>query len=223
MVFLRLLSWLAHPPQVALGRCVSLLAVLLLTSCASANTGASRATPSSVPAGLAPITTPLSPPPQNCALRLPPQRQLLGHLGANTDVHLVGGGPFWIYGSYQSILHMAQPGSQQWPMTKIVVEVGPNYDQPVTLRLRDIETGTLAWWTDSQMPPRTAVQTLVLTPQKNTEDVGVVSGLPDIPHGAPDPGWKEWGTFPLFSVAGCYALEVSWSGGSWQSNFAVGN
>jgi hypothetical protein len=139
-------------------------------------------------------------------------------------VYLVGGGHFWIYGlNYQSVLHLAQFGYQQWPMTKIVVEVGPNYDQPVTLRLRQQETGVLAWWTDAQTPPRAATQALVLDPPTDTEDVGAVPGVPDIPHGSPDPGWKEWGLFPLFEVAGCYTLEVSWSGGSWQSIFAVGN
>ena len=238
MVFLRLLPCLAHPPQGALGRCISLLAVLLLTGCSSANTVISRATPTATaastvisyatpptaPAGPAPVTTPLASPPQNCALRPPPGVQHLDHLGMNTDVHLVGGGPFWIYGFYyQSILHLAQSGSKPWPMTKIVVEVGPNYSEPVTLRLREMKTGALAWWTDGQMPPRAAIQTLVLNPQTDTGDVGVVPGLPDIPHGSPDPGWTEWGLFPLFSVAGCYTLEVSWSGGSWQSNFAVGN
>jgi hypothetical protein len=114
-------------------------------------------------------------------------------------------------------------GSQQWPITKMVVEVGPNYDRPVTLRLREMQTAALAWWTDGQTPPGAATQMLVLNPQTDTGDVGTVPGLPDIPHGSPEPGWKEWGIFPLFSVAGCYALEVSWSGGSWQSSFAVGN
>jgi hypothetical protein len=108
-------------------------------------------------------------------------------------------------------------------MTKIVVEVGPNYGQPVTLRLREMQTGALAWWTDGQMPPRAATQMLVLNPQTDTGEGGAVPGLPDIPHGSPDPGWQEWGIFPLFSVAGCYTLEVSWSGGTWQSSFAVGS
>jgi hypothetical protein len=118
---------------------------------------------------------------------------------------------------------MAQFGNQQWPILKIVVEVGPNYDQPVTLHLRNRETGELAWWTDGQAPPRAATQTLILDPKTDTEDVGSVPGVPDVPHGSPGAGWKEWGIFPVFSVAGCYTLEVNWSGGSWQSTFAVGN
>ena len=238
MVCLCLFSWQARWPQGVLRRYVGLLAVLLLTGCASASTGVSQATPTEKPvstvisqatpptvtAGLSPVTRPLAAPPQNCALKSPPQEMHLDSLGMNSDVHLVGGGPFWIYGIfYPRVVHMAQFGNQQWPMLKIVVEVGPNYDQPVTLHLRNRETGALAWWTDAQTPPRAATQTLVLNPQTDTEDVGSVPGVPDVPHGSSGAGWKEWGIFPVFSVAGCYTLEVSWSGGSWQSTFAVGN
>ncbi|MDQ2714271.1 MAG: hypothetical protein M3Z08_05130 [Chloroflexota bacterium] len=222
---------------ISLASCACLLVGVLLTGCDSASTVVSRATPtattastvsshamSTVTTDLTPVTAPLASPPQNCALRPPPQEQHLGDLGGNTNVRLVGGGPFWIYSIfYPRVLHLAQYGSQQWPMTKMVVEVGPNYSQPVTLRLREMQTGALAWWTDGQMPPRAATRVLVLNPQTDTQDVGAVAGVPDVPHGAAAPGWKEWGIFPLFSVAGCYTLEVSWSGGSWQSSFAVGN
>ena len=146
MVFLRLLPLLAHLPAGSLARCVCLLTVLLLTSCSSASTATG---------GLAPVTRPLAPPPQQCAIQPPPEVLHLDSLGANRNVHLVGGGPFWIYGGfYHSVLHLAQFGSQQWPMTKLVVEVGPNYDQPVTLRLRQMRTGVSAWWTDGQTPAR---------------------------------------------------------------------
>jgi hypothetical protein len=137
----------------------------------------------------------------------------------------VGSGAFWIYGSfYQSVLHLGQfGGDPRWPIDKVVVEVGPNFDQPVTLRLRELRTGTLAWWTDGQTPPGAATQTLTLDPQQDTESVGVVPGLPAVPHGEVAAGWWEWGVFPLFTVAGCYAWEVNWSGGSWRSVIAVGN
>jgi hypothetical protein len=223
MIFLRLLPRLTHPPHVSFGSCVCLLALLLLTSCSSANRVIAHATPTAT-AGPAPVTTRLAPPPQNCNINPPPQQQHLDSLGTNRDVQLVGSGPFWIYSSYYpSVLHLAQFGYQQWPITKIVVEVGPNYDQPVTLRLQNMETGALVWWSDGQTPPDTATQTLVLNPQTDTEDVSTVPRLPYAPHGSPTLGWKEWGIFPLFSVAGCYTLEVSWSSGSWQSSFAVGN
>ena len=138
---------------------------------------------------------------------------------------LLGGGPFWIYGLFYpgDVLHLSQFGNSQWPIAKIVVEVGPNYNQPVILRLRQAETGALAWWTDAQTPPQAATQTLILDPRTDTESVGSIPGVPDVPHGSPAPGWSEWGVFPLFEVAGCYTLEVTWSGGSWQSSFAVGS
>ena len=122
---------------------------------------------------------------------------------------------------YMDTLHLGPTGYQQWPQWKWVVEVGPHYAQPVTLELRNLQTGALAWW--SATPPRPATQALVLDPQLDTEDVGAVSWLAAIPHGESAPGWKEWGAFPIFSVAGCYALEASWAGGSWRSVIAVGN
>lgn len=226
--------------------CACLLAVLLLLSCSSPSTGISRTTTtvtsgsslitpaattsilqvtSTVITSLAPVTTPLAPPPQGCAIKSPPQQKRLGSLGLNTNVQLVGGGAFWIYDSfYPRVLHLSQSGSEQgWPMTKWVVEVGPNSSQPVTLRLRDTQTNALAWWTDGQTPPRAATRTLVLNPLTDAEDVGSVPGVPDVPHGPSGPGWSEWGLFPVFSAAGCYSLEVSWSAGSWQSIMAVGS
>ena len=107
-------------------------------------------------------------------------------------------------------------------MTKWVVEVGPNYSLPVTLRLQNMQTKQLAWWTDAQTPPRAATQTLILDPTTDISDVGSVPGVPDVPHGAAEP-YSEWGLFPVFFTAGCYALEVSWAGGSWQSVIAVGS
>jgi hypothetical protein len=228
----------ACPPQVRFLGSVCVLAALLFTSCSSASPPIAQATStlrgtsaagsavtprptSSATGGPAPITAPLAPPPPNCALTPPPQRQQLAHLGANHDVQLVGGGPFWLYdGSYQSVLHLGPTGYSQWPQWKWVVEVGPSYSQSITLRLQNQQTGGLAWWTDAQAPPGTATQTLLLDPQ--TDFIGRPS-VPAIPHGVPDPAWKEWGVFPLFDVAGCYALGVSWAGGSWKSIFAVGN
>ena len=222
-----------------------LLLVLLVVGCTSPQAGSSNATATRTPrnslltptvptsiahtfptviTNLRPITTPLAPPPHDCDIKPPTQQKHLNSFGDNTNVQLVGGGVFWFYGMYYaSVLHLSQPGSdQRWPMTKWVVEVGPNYALPVTLRLRNSQTNTLAWWTDGQAPPAAATQTLILNPLTSTNDVGSVPGVPDIPHGPSGPGWVEWGLFPVFFAAGCYALEVSWSGGSWQSIMAVG-
>ena len=205
------------------GGCMSLVTALLLVSCGPGGTAVTGATPTRVLP--APVLTPLAAPPQDCALTPPPQTMRVAQLGLNANALLVGSGAFWIYGaSYQSVLHFGQSfGDPRWPITKVVVEVGPNYNQPVTLRLRELRTGALAWWTDAQAPPGAATQTLTLDPQQDTESVGVIPGLPDVPHGEVASGWWEWGVFPLFTVAGCYAWEVNWSGGSWQSVIAVGN
>lgn len=140
-------------------------------------------------------------------------------------MQLIGGGVFWFYGMfYGSVLHLSQSGADsRWPMVKWVVEVGPNYTLPVTLRLRNIQTNTFAWWTDAQTPPRAATQTLILNPLTDTGDVGSVPGVPYVPHGRLNAEWSEWGLFPVFFAAGCYSLEVNWSGGSWQSIMAVGS
>jgi hypothetical protein len=122
-------------------------------------------------------------------------------------VKLVGGGPFWIYDDfYHSVLHLAQFGYQQWPMTKLVVEVGPNYDQAITLRLREMGTGVLAWWTDAQTPPGAAVQTLVLNPQTNTRG-DCWPGAQGAGHPARvDRSWlARMGTLPL--VLSCRLLH----------------
>ncbi|HLI69091.1 MAG TPA: hypothetical protein VKV19_04970 [Ktedonobacteraceae bacterium] len=225
MLFQRLF---AHPtrllPLVSMGICICLLVGLLLAGCSSASSPAILQSTPAVTTAPAPAMTPLAQPPRDCALKSPPRTLHLDQLGGNTNVNLVGGGVFWIYGPYyQSVLHMARYGSQPWPIMKMVVEVGPNYSQPVTLQLREMRTGILAWWTDGQGPAEGSTQKLILNPQTDTQDVGAVPNLPDVPHGSPDPGWKEWGLFPMFSVAGCYELEVSWAGGSWQSVFAVGS
>jgi hypothetical protein len=246
MVFRRSYPHLAGLSSLFSTSCACLLSALLVISCSSPNTGISKATStrasgsphitataptsiseptSTVITRLAPVTTPLAPPPQDCPIKPPPQQKHLDSLGSNTNVHLVGDGAFWIYALfYSNVLHLSQLGSdQRWPMTKWVVEVGPNSALPVTVRLRDRRTKTLAWWTDGQTPPRAATQTLILNPLTDTEDVGSLPGVPDVPHGPSGPGWSEWGLFPVFSAAGCYSLEVSWSGGSWQSIIAVGS
>ena len=227
--------------------CACVLSALLLLSCSSPSAGTSNVsstaapggshipptTPTSIPqapptviTSLAPVRTPLAPPPQNCATKPPPQQKHLDSLGANSNVSLIGGGAFWFYGIfYSSVLNLGvSSADQRWPMTKWVVEVGPNYTLPVMLRLQDMQTKALAWWTDGQTPPRAATQVLILNPlTDDTQDVGSVPGVPDVPHGPAGSGWWEWGVFPVFSAAGCHALEVSWSGGSWQSIMAVGS
>jgi hypothetical protein len=163
-----------------------------------------------------PVTHPLAAPPTDCPLSAPPQEQSFADVG-----QLIGGGVFWVRAGYMPVLHLGPTDYTQWPQWKWVVEVGPNSTQPVTLTLRDQRTGALAWW--SVDPPTPATQQLVLDPTLDTEDAGTVPWLAAVPHGESAPGWKEWGTFPVFAAAACYTLEAHWSGGSWSSSIAVGN
>lgn len=232
---------LARRPRHTSIRLVTTLGALLvaapLASCAPAGTTTPRATttparvvitptstgPTSVLGTPSPAAAALAAPPTNCAFVDPPQTVTVAQLGPNANAHLVGGGYFWIFGVYyQREIHLGQAGSPPWPIDKMVVEVGPSYTQPVTLKLRNLATGALAWWTDGSGPPGAATQTLILDPQTDTESVGQLPGVPDVPHGQVSSDWHEWGIFPLFTVAGCYSLKASWSGGSWRSVFAVG-
>lgn len=225
-----------------LGPWVALVVAMTLASCAPVGTAPTSATATATSGGVSPAlatattTTavsvlgtpspapgPLGAPPANCAFADPPATLTVAQLGPNANAHLVGGGNFWIFGIYyQRVLHLGQLGTARWPIAKMVVEVGPNYALPVTLTLRDTRTGALAWWTDGSGPPGAATQRLILDPQSDTESVGQQPGVPDVPHGAVSSAWREWGVFPLFTEAGCYALEVSWAGGSWRSVFAAG-
>jgi hypothetical protein len=219
-----------------------LLVVALLSSCAASSPVATHATPtttatpalSTATAGSAPspptvvwpapFLKPLAAPPQNCAITPPPQQ--LSADQAQLQNPLVGGGEFWIdQVFYSNVIHLGQTGPNRLPNWKWVVEVGPNYAQPVTLQLRDLRTGTTAWWSNNA----SAMPVLVLDPHMDNSFQGPlpppVSGAPDDPHGggAPYNPYFEWGVFPTFEVAGCYRLSVSWAGGSWQSIFAVGS
>jgi hypothetical protein len=136
---------------------------------------------------------------------------------------LLGDGVFWIRAGYQDlgVLHLGQTTYTEWAQWKWVVEVGPDYAQPITLDLWNLDSGAIAWW--SATLPQPSTQSLILDPTLDTEDVGAVTWLAAVPHGESAPGWKEWGIFPLFAVAGCHSLEASWAGGSWRSVLAVGN
>jgi hypothetical protein len=130
-----------------------------------------------------------------------------------SDTHFLGSSPVWIAASFlPNPIHVGTS-----PTWKIVVEVGPNYLHPVSLRIRDLSTGALAQWA-AGYPPKGVTQTVVLDPgQQDPSPKG-----PAAYHGSPETGWNEWGVFPMFAHAGCYRLEVSWAEGQWQSSFAVG-
>jgi hypothetical protein len=71
----------------------------------------------------------------------------------------------------------------------------------------NLGTGALGWWGNSNKLPPTKV-------------VFDIEG--GIDHGEVDTGWHEWGSLLSIPVAGCYALDVHWGGGSWRTIFAAG-
>jgi hypothetical protein len=152
-------------------------------------------------------------PPLDCSVKPPPKTLDFTHFGNGSDTHFLGSSPVWIAASF--LPNPIRVGTS--PTWKIVVEVGPNYLHPVSLRIRDLSTGALAQWA-AGYPPQGVTQTVVLDPgQQDPSPKG-----PAAYHGSPETGWNEWGVFPLFAHAGCYRLEVSWAEGQWQSSFAVG-
>lgn len=190
--------------------------MLILVACAEGSSPPTAripitSTPSSLPVP-SPTLASLGPPPLDCPVRPPPKTLDFTHFGNGSDTHFLGSPPVWIAASFlPNPIHVGTS-----PTWKIVVEVGPNYLHPVSLRIRDLRTGALAQWAGKGYPPKGVTQTVVLDPEQQDPSP------PAAYHGPQEVGWNEWGVFPMFASAGCYRFEVSWLEGHWQSIFAVG-
>jgi hypothetical protein len=198
-----------------LGGTVVLLGIsLLLSSCASplnarvAPTSTATATPGLEPT---PLTGLLDPAPTNCQQTPPPDTRLFGPLdGFQGQLSVQGGGPVWMTSELYD-LHLNAPGFTPLPSTKMLWAIGPNNDQPITIRGSDLLSGTpmfvdrydgLAPATVSLFPPGLGNRGGGTTPDGNR--------------------WAIWGTGLVFVKAGCYRLTASWPDGSWETTFAVG-
>ena len=199
------------------GQVIAMLAILvILASCAPARTSATPTAmptmaPTATPApGPTPVATLLDPAPTTCPSAPPLQTLSFAHFGGFVGpVTLFGGGPVWTADfNPQDVLHANQNGYTPWPVMKIIWEVGPNYTQPVTVQAINLQTGELSWWNVNVNAPPT--RTLVLD-QSNP-----------FQHVPPELGWNEWGSGLYISVAGCYALQVTWPTGQWRAIFAAG-
>jgi hypothetical protein len=111
-------------------------------------------------------------------------------------------------------LNLDQLGYTQWPLTKIIWPLGPDFPPIVTVRVKNLTTGTEAWWDvgnesggTGAPPPQKPVRPLILDKTGN-RDVGM--------------GQRDWGTLLYLPQAGCYSMEASWPGGQWRMLFAVG-
>lgn len=183
---------------------------------------APTATPAPTVAGPSPVASLLDPVPAHCLSTRPPQSITFAHFGGFSGrLTLVGTAPVWIPQPYfPTMLHLNQLGFDPWPGTKIVWELGPNAPSSlvVQVQITNRTTGQVAWWGQGGPPDqhsyRTA-QTLVLDPTMR------MAG-PAVSHGTSGTGWAEWGSFVYLPQAGCYTLQVNWSGGEWHSWFAAG-
>lgn len=206
-----------------------LLMALALAGCSSGQSTTklaptSTVAPTATTAATATIATPLhtpiagllGPAPARCPSAPPLQTRTFAHFGGFSDsVTLRGGGPVWIAGFYfPTILHLNSQGYTAWPSTKIIWEIGPNSTQRVTITARNLETGALGYWFFNVGEPQAAPQ-MTLDPAAPVATVAAY-------HGAPEPGWQEWGSGLLLYSAGCYELVATWSGGSWRTIFAAG-
>ena len=109
----------------------------------------------------------------------------------------------------------SQGAPTPWPSTKILWELGPNYQQSATITIRNLTTGQPGYWSQDNPPPQSVTTALVLDPTHPP-----AGGAID--HGPPEPGWHEWGSLLYFLSAGCYEAKAAWQGGAWSAIVAAG-
>ena len=181
-----------------------------------------RPTPLPTPTpGLLPpsVTGPLAPAPTDCATLAPPQTYTLppdfggGFHGASV---FSGSTPAWELG-LPSTLQVQQPSADQpYPGTKVMWIVGPNYFEPVTLSGRELRSNAPLWF---EIYAGGMLATSVFTTSATLDP-----GAPNRDTAEPGSGhWGVWGIGLLVLTAGCYELDVTWSGGSWRTVYAAGS
>jgi hypothetical protein len=203
------------------------LLCLLLAGCSSTAVSTSQSSHNSAqtPTAIVPTPTPTpnfgpvpTPPssqvgamPTNCHLTPVPGTKVFpqGWGGYLIDTTLIGKSPVWALMPQDLLVGLfARTPDNPWTGTKILWEVGPAPSVTATVRVTNLATGQLAWWGKGGQPPSKPI--LVL----NAQDENY--------HGSPESGWNEWGSELYLLTAGCYSMDVSWTGGSWHVVFAAG-
>lgn len=162
-----------------------------------------------------PVPTPprseIAPLPTSCPLTALPGTKVFpkGWGGFPSNTTLIGRSPVWAgMGLAVQVYTGDQTYHVVWPGTKIIWEVEQDVTPPVTVRVKDLATGTLAWWGQGNQPP--------------SDPLLVLYGSNGGNHGSPVNGWSEWGSFLYLLTAGCYSMDVTWQGGGWHIVFAAG-
>lgn len=207
--------------------CLALL-MLLVAACTSATkvppkptatatpppTPSPTATATLVP-GPRPVSQPLGAPPSSCPASPQPQTMSFpnGFGSYGNGVRFFGKDIVWIpEPSYPMVAHLEPHGYTQWPALAIVWEVGPDAMDAVSVQVTNAQTGTILWWIHDA-PPDLSSQTLVL----DADTPG-----PAMYNGVPEKSWQEFKSSLLIPQAGCYEMNATWDGGSWQMVFAAG-
>jgi hypothetical protein len=212
-----------------------LAALLMLAACSAGQSTAPATTATRSPivapaATMTPVLPPtpagsaLGPAPTNCPVLPPPQTFTMasgfggGFIG---PVSFTGGSPVWELG-LSSPLQAGQFGGPDnpYPSFKVMWIVGPNVTQPVTLTGHELRAGAPLWF---EIYPTNAAP---ITPQ--TRSVYTMQAVLD--PASPNRGgttnskghWGIWGIGIIPLAAGCYDLEVTWTGGDWHTVFAAG-
>lgn len=127
-----------------------------------------------------------------------------------------GRAPVWNLGLSPGVsLSLESNGKTQWPGTKVMWIVGPDFNQPVTLSGYALTTGAPIWFGMDSAQPQTTRE--VLDPSApNRGSTNHEQGV-----------WHIWGILIYFLRAGCYELDVSWASGpggtdGWHMILAVG-
>lgn len=87
-----------------------------------------------------------------------------------------------------------------WPMKALWV-IAEGHDAPVDVTGCDCSNDAAVWFQLGDAKPERRV---TLDPSH--------PGIP-VQHG----GWREFPSYVIFPVTGCYEIEVTWEGGSWRA------
>jgi hypothetical protein len=100
--------------------------------------------------------------------------------------------------------HDTRRGQEGWRV-KVLWVLEP-LSEPVTISGHEVDTGAAITFDPSNGPPS---DTIRLDPRD--------PGTPDRRK-----GWTEYPSSVRFPGAGCYLIQASWTGGSWQRGFGFG-
>ncbi|HEU5441882.1 MAG TPA: hypothetical protein VFU88_21560 [Ktedonobacterales bacterium] len=190
----------------------SLIALVVLAACAqtavqvpprprtiATPTETAMPLPSSVSGllGPAPTNCPAGPPLSSMAID-----EQFGGGFVGGDV-FSGQAPVWNLGLNPGMsLSLESNGQVEWPSTKVMWIVGPDFNRPVTLSGHELTTGAAVWFSLDGSHPETT-SPLLDPSAPNRGSTNREQGI-----------WHIWGILIYFLHAGCYELDASWTSGA---------